>query len=236
MECILGNPLSDEDLLSAIDNEAPPGVIDHLARCGYCAKQRDRLARFEARLQAAAAHPSRQLLLEYEFNLLGADDARAIERHLDTCTECQALLSAYHAEIAPPQKRAVRRAPSRTPAADWLRGSFFRPLSALASSVASLGTLGDDGVIVSNTDGTSLFLKIETENERYTVGGQIVADDQAAWTDAVASLSADESLVSVTLLNQNGQFRFEGLHAGSYRLRITSVGGVVAIFDALTIG
>lgn len=96
--CRFNNPLTDDELLDAIDDVPPPAVAEHLAVCPFCAERRDQMVQFEEQLIGAMAHPSRQTFLEYHFNLLDNAEMDAIGFHLDGCADCARILDEYARE------------------------------------------------------------------------------------------------------------------------------------------
>jgi hypothetical protein len=234
MECVFGNPLSEDDLFSGIDSEAPPEVTEHLRQCPYCAKRRDQMLLFEDRLHNTMSHPSRQLLLEYQFSLLDDEEADAIGMHLDDCSDCQAILSEYAQETGAPKRQqpAVQHTP-RQNLAERLGELIVRLVPSPSPGIPRLGD--GNSIIAASAPGISLFLSVEPDGDNLVINGQIIATDQAEWTNAVASFNSGESLRSVVMLNRLGQFRSNLVPAGTYRLRITTVSGLTVMFDALKV-
>ncbi len=261
MDCSLGNPLSEDDLLRALDGEAPADVAEHLSRCAYCQARLDRIALFEDRLQSLS-HPSPQLLLEYQFNMVTPAEMDTVGAHLDHCAHCRSILAEYAAASARPSpSRRATVAPNANPAApsptfsqrlrdvvirlttpslpgietagDSSEGHFI----AAAPGIAALGDSDQGaGVIATGTPGVSLFLSLEMQDDsHYTVYGHVAAEDQAAWNNAAVGISQSERVLGMTLLDDMGQFTCPGLAAGTYRLRIRAVSGEIVIFEPLII-
>ena len=73
MNCVFGNPLSEEQLLTEDD----PDILDHLKRCPFCAGRLHELQEFEFHL-LDRLHPDSQLLLDFSFGLLAKTEAKSI--------------------------------------------------------------------------------------------------------------------------------------------------------------
>ncbi len=231
MTCRFGVPLDEDDLLSALDGTESAAVAAHLSQCTYCAERRDRLGQFEERLKARV-HPSPQALLEFHFSLLNPDENERITSHLRRCHHCQAILDEYAKESPLPKQapQTIRRSPK--PA-----GSTYRPPIRLHPPMAAgVPVLGSIDGLTAGAEGVSLFLSIVQEDEIFTVHGHVVAEDQQKWSSAVAAISLQADMVGMVTLNELGQFAFQGLSKGVYKLRISAESGEVLIFEPLNVG
>ena len=91
MSCSRIPPLSDFELLVALDGEADPEVTMHFAHCPDCRARAGQLQKLQdgliQRLYRADC-PSSLDIGEYHFGLLATKKAAAIEKHLTACLFC----------------------------------------------------------------------------------------------------------------------------------------------------
>jgi hypothetical protein len=114
---------------------------------------------------------------------------------------------------------------------EWLRDAI--PLTPLHG----YATLGPEGnTIAAGSAGLSLFLNTEPQGETYTINGQVLTQDtaqQEKWKNAVAALIDQDSIRATTMLNERGQFSYEGVAPGRLRLRIRALTGDVVLYEVL---
>jgi hypothetical protein len=240
MLCTFGNPLSEDDLLTALDGDASPTVTEHLQKCAYCSQRLEDIRVFEGQLDRLS-HPSRQTLLEYHFNMIEGSEADAIGNHLDRCVHCQTILSEYAAEtntlVAAHRSSSLPTGPTRWSLVDQLRETVIRLTTSSELRVAEMGS-ADGQWLTAGAPGVSLFISIEAQDEHYTIHGQVAADKQVVWNNAVVAIVAIGNQADVTLmalLNELGQFGFSNLVEGTYRLRIRAVSGETLLFEPFNI-
>jgi|HigsolmetaAR202D_1030399.scaffolds.fasta_scaffold00019_44 anti-sigma factor RsiW len=90
-ECALPPALSENDLIAAIDDEAPPSVTTHLKHCPYCRARAQELAFVQQQLRAKLYRlfcPSSDQLIDYFQGLLPNESMHEIRKHLATCPHC----------------------------------------------------------------------------------------------------------------------------------------------------
>lgn len=120
MTCVSPPELSDGDLLAYLDGEADTHAKKHLENCPSCRERAQRLARRQSDMTARVYRfdcPSPLELGEYRLDVLPADRAAGVARHLATCLRCTqevAQLEGYLADLAPdlemnPWERAGER-------------------------------------------------------------------------------------------------------------------------------
>jgi len=92
MPCTFAAPLSEEQIIAALDNDIPPDVAAHLRDCAEC------WARFEAEqaFEGGLMHrlfrvdcPTLDKLRDYTFGMLGGNMQKTIELHLQDCGYCR---------------------------------------------------------------------------------------------------------------------------------------------------
>jgi hypothetical protein len=81
------------------------------------------------------------------------------------------------------------------------------------------------GPLTFEVDGIVIILDVQPENAgTFAILGQVAADNQDPWTDAVAELRRNNELQFSTTVDDLGAFRFEGALAGEQELRIIPKG------------
>lgn len=102
--------------MAYVDDAATPVVVAHVQRCPYCQEEVRRLRRLVQRLPAVlhrADCPAPMRLVQYQMDLLPADEQAVIAEHVDTCPDCQAelrQLAAVDADPAAVLLAAIRQA------------------------------------------------------------------------------------------------------------------------------
>src|SRR5262245_19268329 len=91
MQCSSPPPLTDNQITAALDGEADPAALAHLAQCPSCSARLADARRFERRAQRRLYRwdcPSSQLLGDYHLGLVTPGDERTVRRHLAQCARC----------------------------------------------------------------------------------------------------------------------------------------------------
>jgi hypothetical protein len=79
------------------------------------------------------------------------------------------------------------------------------------------------GPLTFEVEGVVIVLDIQpAKTGTFKILGQVAADDQDQWTEAVVELSQNNQLQSSTTVDDLGAFQFEGILAGEQELRIIS--------------
>jgi hypothetical protein len=87
--------------------------------------------------------------------------------------------------------------------------------------------------IMAEADGLTIILTPQAaQSGRLVVLGQIAAEDQDRWVDAVVQVRRDGELLATATVNYLGAFRCEGIEAGPAQLRLTPrIGSPVRVSD-----
>jgi hypothetical protein len=227
MECSSPPPLTDDQLSAALDQEATPDVIDHLAGCASCAARLQTAQQAEQSLRSSLYRwdcPPPQALGEYHLGMGSAEQQRAITRHLEVCARCRDEMAELVQFMRDDLPAAAPAAPSsaRRPA---LRGWSLARLLPQAPALALRG--GVSAPLMFEADGgVTIFLEIEPAADgQAELRGQLVADDQDAWIGALAELRQSGELRATAAVDDLGTFRVASVPAQPAELRITRADG-----------
>jgi anti-sigma factor RsiW len=231
--------VSPDDLIAFIDGEAPADVIAHIQHCPICAKE---ASEYKGTQTSLTKHlyrfdcPSPNALGDYELGMLQAEARTAIGSHVVACPRCAdelAQLRAYlHFDTAPPlgMVERVRRviatllSPPATPALAGLRGAGDSPVQ----------TYDADGITITLGPGSAARPRPgHTSLSGLLFGEPVTAPDAIA--GAAVTLVDESDQPHTTTLDDLGNFTFDDLAAGTYRLEVT-LGDRVVVVEGLALG
>lgn len=93
-----------------------------------------------------------------------------------------------------------------------------------------------NGPLTFEVDGIIIVLDIQPADERsVNILGQLAADDQDQWTEAVVELRQNNQLQFSTTVDDLGAFRCEGIMAGEQELRILSRDSSQVVVSTFTV-
>jgi anti-sigma factor RsiW len=188
LDCIDPGAVQDWELEACADEEAPPHVVKHLERCPACRARVREHAPLERLLRQALYRfdcPSPDLLRDYHWGYLPADERRRVEAHLEACPHCAEELADL-AEFV----RAERAQPSQT-LLDLARQAAARvhlvvaqlvspglsPETALRLDARSATALRGDTQEMLLFDAEGVMVSVNLEQEEtgaYTLFGQVL--------------------------------------------------------------
>jgi anti-sigma factor RsiW len=224
LDCTDPGAIQDWELETCADGEAPPHVVEHLARCPACrARVREHTA-LERRLRQALYRfdcPSPDVLRDYHWGYLPADERQRVEAHLAACLHCAAeladLAEFVAAEHAQPTKTLLSQARQAAAQARLVVARLFSP--GLSPVLALRGDTRD--VLLFDAGGVGLSVNLEQEHTgAYTIFGQVLSPEPVALAGGYARLTAQEESVDPvqTPLDANGGFTLPNLRPGVYQL------------------
>src|SRR5687768_11962364 len=113
-ECASPPPLSDDELIAALDGDAPTPVRAHLGRCRFCAARLEGMRMFEKTLLTAMYRvdcPTTEALTDYVMGMASKKAGLAIDDHLLRCKLCseevQTLRAFFVTDAAPEVEEAT---------------------------------------------------------------------------------------------------------------------------------
>ena len=157
--------------------------------------------------------------------IVAAPQVLVIAQHVRECPSCRrevAELEDFMGELAPEVSllgaaRVLIARLVRGPSTSGQPGEsgLFPSGAALRGQAKGPITLEAEGVVI------VLDLQ-QTEEETVDILGQVAADDQDQWTEALVELHQDNELQFSTTVDDLGAFRLTGMMPGSKELRIRS--------------
>src|SRR6476659_7461901 len=92
MTCTFSAPLSDEQIIAALDNDIPPDIAAHLRDCPECRARFEVEQAFQGGLMKGLFRvncPTLDKLRDYSFGMLNPELQKTIELHLQDCWHCR---------------------------------------------------------------------------------------------------------------------------------------------------
>ena len=227
MNCISPPELSDRQLLEFLDGEADPKTTHHLGICQYCRNKADALARLQNGLTTRLYRitcPSPLELGEYHLRILSPPQILVIAQHVRECPHCEA-------EVAQLENFLTDLTPNRKPGLpEIVRVLVARLMGGSGEGAAPMPALRgvQKGPIILEAEGVVITLDVEPGPDgQVSILGQVAADEQDQWTNALVELQQADRQPITTSLDDLGAFRFEAVRPGAAQIMITSTEGVV---------
>ena len=235
MKCITSPALENVEIAMYVDGEADETVIAHIQQCPFCSDRARQWTLLQNRLKTQSYRvncPTPMELGDYHLSYLPAPQALVVSQHLRECLLCKrevAILEDFLGNLAPETDLmgAAKVLIARLMGAQEENG--------LAPVVPALrGT--SKGPLTFEVDGIVIVLDLQPTHEGMSdILGQVAADDQDQWTDAVAELRRNSELQFSTTVDDLGAFRFEGITAGEEELRIIPKGRSPVLVSNFTV-
>jgi anti-sigma factor RsiW len=172
--------------------------------------------------------PDSLQLGEYELGLIASAQAATLAHHLETCPHCQAELTT----LRDFQKREAIRPEAAPAPGPWTAFPSLRELVArLIPRTAAPALRGEvREQIMAEAEGVMVILDVRAgKTERLAVFGQIAADEQERWAEAVVQFRREGRLEAVAMVDDLGAFRCETLTPGAFDLRLSPLSGPVVV-------
>jgi hypothetical protein len=225
--------LSDIEIEMALDDQLPPLRQTHLFGCRLCIEQVDRAAQAGQALKTRLYRrtcPSSERLAQFEYRELNNAAASTIEAHVARCPHCQnelAVLRAYMNDRHDmPRPEAPR--PARPPLTQQLRA--HRAPQEVLRGGQKMPTLSFD------VPGMHVFLEFADHGPEMVLSGQIVAQTQSNWEDALIHVSHNNRLIGMATTNEMGEFRVSLARSTPITLRMTNNEGESIVVDDIDPG
>lgn len=234
MSCVLPPQLTDAALLSYLDGEADPEVVQHLDRCPACRQRADELFNYvdllTARLFRATCPPSLELG-EYHMGLLPAADAGRVRAHVDECPHCTAdlaVIADYMAQpdLAPaldllgPIKERAQVLVARLVSGGRALGALGTPGPVFAPALAGVRG-GEAGPLIFEAEEIQIAIELQAgpqPTSQVSLLGLIQGPDD--FSGAPVRVWRDDDLIAAESVDEVGNFVIDGLESGQYALTI----------------
>ncbi len=239
--CLEPGAVTYDDLMAYVDGDAPVRVIDHVRRCAACLADARARAREQQQLRTVLNRfdcPSAHTLGEYALSVLAPHEQRLVAAHAVDCPRCSDELQQLRSflsvepEPAPTVVERLRRviatlvmAPRGAPAFAELRGSQNAAVAETLTYRAGDVTISFDVDADGLRDGTA----------RWAVNGLITQSSGVAPPRGEIRLISLAGDVYASHADVLGNFLYESVHPGTYRLEVDLPDRMVVI-EELRIG
>jgi hypothetical protein len=241
-ECASPPPLSDDELIAALDGDAPTPVRAHLERCRFCAARLEGMRMLEETLLTAMYRvdcPTTETLTDYVMGVASKKAGLAMDDHLLRCKLCSEEVQTLRAFFVTDAVPKVEEAP---PEPLWqqfkdlfqtMGDQLVRILSPeLIPSYGQRKGVSQKQVFTYSFESLSVMLTLEHSVDGFKIQGTILDTDsekQGAWINGTVELvSQDENQERhLALIDDDESFTFTAVTAGRFNMNIYDAGGAV---------
>ena len=238
MSCAFSSPLSEEQIIAALDNEVPPDIAAHLRDCPDCRARFEAEQAFEGGLMQKLFRvdcPTLDKLRDYAFDLLIGDIQRTIEQHLQRCRYCRQEITSMKnfSDTATAQldNPTISR-PSQPQKWPLVPPNAIIGSSASINSIAGFRGRGFINGVMLDAVGVAVSLEAEqNEDNSVTISGQFIVPELVKWNEALVELWQDGQLKRFTVVDDTGAFECSVEHTDNIRLVVINRSEDVVIFN-----
>jgi hypothetical protein len=236
MPCRFSTPLTDEQLLAVMDDEADATTERHLSNCPGCSTRLTQLRKLLGGMKNTLLRfdcPSPDQLTDYHLHLNQPTEASVIAEHLEICASCREeiamLESLLNVDDATPvqENLPASRMPRLRERVAALLPRSLDPAFALRGE--------ETNKITVQTDGVTIFLEVESLPQGFTLTGQLMDVDQDRWAGALVKVESNGSFIMTTRLDDEGEFQCAALPGGKAALRITDQTGYTIVVNDIAL-
>lgn len=223
--CMDPSGIRAEDLVAYAWGEAASSVVDHIARCQSCRAEARTLSRLDAALSARLFRrscPESIVIGEYAMDLLAPDQRWRVAQHLTECAYCLAESHDLSAFLATTETHDP-------PVLSPLRRIFAKPLGAPSFA----GLRGGGGNESKTYVAGGLRLTVSVQHGVRGAGGNVLVglleQEPNAKPGARAELFQGASMLQAEDVDEFGNFLFNNIPMGEYRIEVTVPAAIVVI-------
>lgn len=235
-ECASPPPLSDDQLLDALDGHTSAQVQAHLNRCEFCAARLEGMRMFERTLQTAmywSNCPTTEALTDYVMGELQGSARLKFDDHLQRCSLCREEVQTLQTLFVTDAVSQVNE-PAPEPLWEQVK-DFFQSLEAqivrilVPQPIPAYGSMkGSEGkrdsrILSYGNDPVSVMLSLEKVGEGLKVVGDIIdTEAQDRWRGSFVELVrlAEDPERYLAQVDDEEQFIFNSIIPGRYNLSI----------------
>jgi hypothetical protein len=237
-ECISLSPLTDDDLLAALDGEADGRIQNHLQACAYCSARLEHMRKFEQGVHTIMYRsdcPSTDELADYVMKETSFDSPQKLEQHLSRCVLCSQEVQNLQMVLAVEEEFPEEVTPS-PPIWDqvkhWLEDLEEQLVSVLVPRQLAAPQLrgADDRERILNYEHESVtvMLRLEKVVDGLKINGTIIDNEhEGLWAGGHTELSAAEQGRFLAIIDEDENFTINQIPPGLFQLNIYAVTGRV---------
>lgn len=210
-ECTYSAPVSDDDIVQAINDHANSDLIEHLATCEHCRRRYETALNIETQLRKHLFRfdcPTVEQIMAYAEGL----PSRYIEKHLQHCPACRQEFADYKDFMQPTDEKDI----SVPTIPEALAPTIYRMTAVSAHDAKGRGKdsrtkmpvlrgAKPTPIIHEAAEGTRLFLDLRQRGNRWLVTGQIESENIEAWYRSLV-IVRQENILRATGVNDTGNF------------------------------
>lgn len=212
--CVRLPELDEIELIAAADNEASPGVYEHLAACPACAARMQAIADLQGRLHQRLYRlfcPSSDELAAFLQNHMIPTERSRVRQHLDGCPQCQAELAML---------KDITAAPLLRPPDQPHRRVVAQPQH------PHVPPIGEGSVYRAGSFQITLNVELQRGERLPRLRGAVRGNNARG---TVASLICNGRVVSAAPLNEQGTFVLDDLAPGHCSLSLRLPGYEIVV-------
>jgi anti-sigma factor RsiW len=227
--CINPSGIRNEDLIAFAEGEADPTATEHIERCQFCQKEARAYARTGAIMSAVLTRRScvpTETLGEYALGTLASTRMREVAEHLLDCPHCLAESRSIAAFLSEPDESVLEPG-----LAGALRRLIARRLDAPTPALAGLRGTATDEMATFVADDCLVRLSVQSGTPgrpgKVLVG--LLEQRAGIPAGATARLYENDRLLQTEEVDDLGNFMFNAVLQGTYRIEVTSGDAIVVI-------
>lgn len=241
-ECSVPPPLTDDELLTALDGDPAIGVQTHLEQCAFCSAKLEAMRMFEDSLHTAmyrADCPPSDQLVDYLMGPATTIDPTQIEQHIQQCMLCreevESLRAIFGIAEAPKQREQVQ---------DSVWEQFKSIFQSLGDQLVRVlvpqpplaygqlkGNQDSRGRLLTYTnEPVSVMLSLEKTMDTLKINGSIVdTEAQNRWSGSLIELvsTGEDQRLYATFADDDEMFTLNGIKPGHFNLSIYGTTGQI---------
>lgn len=228
-DCVAPEEIEAGDLVAFAQGEAGPSVTQHVDHCPACRGEAESFAGMQRLLTTKLFRqtcPPSLTIGEYAAELLPPEQRLVVAQHLAECHHCRDERRAFSAFLAEPDERIAQ--PSLV---GVLRRIVATRLEALAPALNGLRGTSTSESISYDAEGTRLTMSVQrsTRGSRGSVIVGLLQLDLESLDGSRVELFAGSQLLQAQDVDDLGNFLFEGVPTGTYRVEVTVPESVIVV-------
>lgn len=249
-QCSQPPALTEAQIDAYLAGEREDAVVDHLQQCTYCRMRVEQAQQVDDMLMNTLFRwdcPTSQQLGDYHLGILDETIAAQITDHLSYCVRCReelAELEAFLADDTVESTAAINTSAPVEPTHRDRLGAWeslgFHLQQVIAQFVprtAAPALRGEaQNLLVAKAATLTIYLRWESAPGGYRLNGQLAAEDEATWRDALVQVWQAGNTIASAAVDDLLTFSCDTLPGGSTQVQITARDGLSILIPAFELG